>query len=413
LRDGDTWVMLGDSITAQHLHTNYIEAFCYARYPTLTFHFRNSGVSGDTIPRALDRFAWDVAAWKPTLVSVELGMNDKGGFPVEKYIGNMGKLSEKITALGARPVFITASPINSGETMAKLGSNAALNVYAMALKNFAAAQNAPYADQFHALIDVWGRNKPRENLANLIKAGEVMARDNDLRGVESLRAFLAEQGKDSHPPVSMQGDTVHPGPPGQLMMAAAILKDLHAEGFVSSLTLDATGKVLQSKGCVVENVQAAAGKLSFDRLDQCLPFPIHNEARVVLPLCPAVLELSQYSLQISGLPGGQYALDVNGKRLATLDAQELAAGVNLTAYGQGPIEDQGHTIVGLVGAKENLVGQWRTLAKMVAIGNGNADIARQMEKLRKSIDEADARIRREAQPRQLHFLVVPIGQARS
>ena len=31
LKDGDVWVMAGDSITAQHLHSNYFEAFCYAR----------------------------------------------------------------------------------------------------------------------------------------------------------------------------------------------------------------------------------------------------------------------------------------------------------------------------------------------------------------------------------------------
>src|SRR5687768_15262613 len=67
LRDGDTWVMAGDSITAQHLHSNYFEAFCFARYPQLTFRFRNSGVGGDTIPKVLARFDWDVAAWKPTV----------------------------------------------------------------------------------------------------------------------------------------------------------------------------------------------------------------------------------------------------------------------------------------------------------------------------------------------------------
>lgn len=62
LKDGDTWVMAGDSITAQHLHSNYFEAFCFARYPQLTFRFRNSGVGGDTIPKVLARFEWDVAA---------------------------------------------------------------------------------------------------------------------------------------------------------------------------------------------------------------------------------------------------------------------------------------------------------------------------------------------------------------
>ncbi len=101
LRDGDTWVMVGDSITAQHLHSNYIEAFCYARFPQQTFRFRNSGVGGDTIPKVLARFDWDVAPWKPTVVSVELGMNDKGGFSVEQFITNMGQLDERIHSAGA------------------------------------------------------------------------------------------------------------------------------------------------------------------------------------------------------------------------------------------------------------------------------------------------------------------------
>src|SRR5262249_51540326 len=61
LKDGDVWVMAGDSITAQHLHSNYFEAFCFARYPKLKFAFRNSGVGGHTIPTTLARFDYDIA----------------------------------------------------------------------------------------------------------------------------------------------------------------------------------------------------------------------------------------------------------------------------------------------------------------------------------------------------------------
>src|SRR5437870_13834149 len=104
LQDGDTWVMAGDSITAQHLHSNYFEAFCYARYPQMTFRFRNSGVGGDTVPKVMARFDWDVAAWKPTVVSVELGMNDQGGFTVEQFTANMKELSARIRAVPCRPV---------------------------------------------------------------------------------------------------------------------------------------------------------------------------------------------------------------------------------------------------------------------------------------------------------------------
>jgi lysophospholipase L1-like esterase len=86
LKDGDTWVMIGDSITAQHLHSDYFEAFCYARFPKLEFRFRNSGVSGDTISNALARFDWDAGPWKPTVISVELGMNDASRFTPEAYL---------------------------------------------------------------------------------------------------------------------------------------------------------------------------------------------------------------------------------------------------------------------------------------------------------------------------------------
>src|SRR5213596_2524136 len=140
LKDGDVWVMAGDSITAQHLHSNYFEAFCYARYPRLKFAFRNSGVGGHTIPSTLARFDYDIAAWKPTVVSVELGMNDKGGTTTEKFVANMGTMVERIRGIQARPVILSASPVNNGDTMAKLGGNQRLHEYAAALKDYAAKE---------------------------------------------------------------------------------------------------------------------------------------------------------------------------------------------------------------------------------------------------------------------------------
>ena len=226
LKEGDIWVLAGDSLTAQHLHSNYFEAFCFARNPNLKFAFRNSGYGGDDISKTLARFDYDIAGWKPTVVSVELGMNDHHGTPTDKFVANMGTMVERIRSIKARPVILSASPINNGHTMAYLGGNKPLHEYAAALKNFSAKEQIPYADQFHALIDIWAMNK-----------------------------------------ASMQGDVVHPGPPGQLMMAAALLKELGADGFVSSLVLDATGKVVESKGCQADAIKADAGQLEFDRID--------------------------------------------------------------------------------------------------------------------------------------------------
>ena len=324
-----------------------------------------------------------------------------------QFIENMGKLTGQITSIGARPVLFAASPMNSGGTTAKPGGNAKLAAYAVALRKFAAEQHVPFADQFHALIDVWGNNKPRENLANLLKTAETVALDNQVVGVEHLRAFLAQQAKDPNPPVSMQGDPVHPGPPGQLTMAAALLKELGAEGFVSSATVDATGKLIESKACLIEKVVAEGGKLSFERLDECLPLPIPDDARAVLPLFPTILDLSQYTLKVQGLTGGKYTVEVNGTPLAVLSADELAAGVNLTACAKGPIADQGKAVLAQVAQKESLVGQWRSMSKAAALAGGPADRQGQLDRLRKGIEEADGRIRQAAQPRRLHFRIVP------
>src|SRR4051812_12307664 len=301
LKEGDVWVMAGDSITAQHLHSNYFEAFCYARYPNLKFAFRNSGVGGHTIPTTLARFDYDIGAWKPTIVSVELGMNDKGSTPTDRFLINMKTMVDRIRSINARPVILAASPVNNGETLAKLaGGNQRLHEYAAALKDFCQKENIPYADQFHALLDVWGQNKPRETLANSVVMLKQLAQDDALAGAGHLRLFLAAQDKNPDEPVSMQGGPVHPRPPGQLMMAAALLKGLGADGFVSSVTIDPAGKLVEAKGCQVDDITSRDGVLAFDRLDQRLPFPIPDEARAVVALFPAILELSQYNLKVTG-----------------------------------------------------------------------------------------------------------------
>src|SRR5262249_30771985 len=153
---------------------------------------------------------------------------------------NMKTMVERIRSTKARPVMFTASPINNGSTLANIGGNKKLQDYAVALKAFSAKEQVTFADQFHQCVDIWGKNKPNEAQADALKVVKTLAKDDKLQGVEHLRAFVAVQEKRPEPVVSMEGDPVHPGPPGQLMMAAALLKELGANGFVSSVTIDGT-----------------------------------------------------------------------------------------------------------------------------------------------------------------------------
>ena len=190
------------------------------------------------------------------------------------------------------------------------------------------------------------------------------------------------------------------------MMAAALLKDLGANGVVSSLIVDAGAKEAKGNGCEVKVDAISEGKVSFDRIDESLPFPIPDEARAALSLYPAILELSRYELKVTGLPAPKYELKVNGVSMATLTAKELEAGVNLTAYGKGPIAGQGKEVLAAVAAKEGLVGQWRGLSRLTHAPGATKEVQEKLAQLTKDVEAADAKIRTAARPRKLHFELI-------
>ena len=161
LKDGDVWVMAGDSITAQRQHTNYIEAYYRTRYPNLKLHFANSGIGGNRVGNVLKRFDYDVAAWKPTIVSVELGMNDVGGGTPEGYAKGMKELIAQIRAIPAQPVLISSSPVDDGSKLNDWRSERCqkLHPFTEALQKLAQEENVLFVDQYHALIDIWGDNR--------------------------------------------------------------------------------------------------------------------------------------------------------------------------------------------------------------------------------------------------------------
>ena len=78
IRDGDTVVFLGDSITAARSYGKIIENYALLRYPKRNVHFHNAGWGGDTAAGGLARLERDVFSQGATLVTVAYGFNDIG-----------------------------------------------------------------------------------------------------------------------------------------------------------------------------------------------------------------------------------------------------------------------------------------------------------------------------------------------
>ena len=372
IKTNDVWVMTGDSITAQRLHSNYLEAFYRARYPKLNLQFRNSGIGGNQTQSVLARFDYDVAAWKPTIVSIELGMNDVGaGDNPTQYIEGMQKLIERIRAVGARPVLISSSPVNDGSRLDQWKGDRCRRIhpYTEALGKLAQEEKVAFVDQYHPLLDLWAENKQAD-------------------------------GKEQYP---LGGDAVHPGPVGQFTMAATILTGLGVDGEVSSATLQADGTVIEKKLCEISDVSARDCVLAFTRLDQRGPWPIASNCRDALRLMPQIADLSRYVLKITRLADGDYTVSMNGTAVAKLTAKDLAAGWNMSTLSEGVIAQRNEKIVELITKLQGgLNSQWRDASK-----------TKQVDKLaacQRAIDECEVQLAEACNPVAIKFEIRPAGK---
>lgn len=408
LKDNDTWVMAGDSITAQRLHSNYIEAFYRTRYPQLRLHFRNSGISGNKTNNILARFDYDVAAWKPTIVSVELGMNDVGvPNPEAKdapaaYIDGMKKLAANIRAIQAQPLFISSSPVNDGSIMEAWTSPRckAIHPFTEALKELGQQEKVPVVDQYHPLLDLWGPNKTLEDASTLAARARILKPGSNMPDLKTLQAFAKSwEGKPTG--VALGGDSVHPGPIGQYTMAATILKGLNADCEVSSATLKPDGTVVAAKGCKITDITSKDGTLSFTRMDERSPWPLLMSATTAVQFMPEIADLSRYMLTIPGLAAGRYSVSMNDKPVATLSAEELAKGWNMSTVVEGPLGARANNILMLIGQLQyQLNNAWRDASK-----------EKNLEKLaaaQKAIEECEAKVQAACQPAPIRFAIQPV-----
>jgi lysophospholipase L1-like esterase len=312
-KEGDKVVIIGDSITEQYLYSSYVEAWSITRFPAWKMTFRNVGIGGDRSKGGNIRFKRDVASLHPTALTVDFGMNDGNYRAFEPgaykdYMDGLQGIADQARAAQVRVAWLTPSPVEKAEDGPPLqGYNETLEKFSAGVKEIADRNGGPFVDQFHPFVKVEERARTADP-------------KNRIGG----------------------GDVVHPGPPGQAVMAWAILKGLHFPEQVSSVEIDAeSGKVTSARNCKADGLEVKDGRVRFSRQDEALPF-FPEEARGILKWAPIRDELNDYRLKVTGLKAGRYEVRLGGKKVAEYPAEELASGVNLAgpALAEGPVADQ-------------------------------------------------------------------------
>ena len=314
-KDGDRVVMIGDSITEQHLYSNYVEMWTVTRFPKWKITFRNVGIGGDRSVGGNSRFARDVLLHKPTAMTVDFGMND-GSYrefsdqTFKPYMDGLQGMADQATAANIRTAWVTPQPLDNDEQgkTALTGYNQTLEKFSEGVRAISEKNSGKFVDQFHPYLQVLDAARSKADKYNRITAG----------------------------------DAVHPGPPGQALMAASILKGMNFPSLVAAVEIDAKqNKVVSQENCSVEGLQATATSVKFKKLDKALPF-FPEDASSILPWTPILDELNDYKIQVTGLAPGKYKVRIDSVDVAELSAESLGAGVDIAAevLKSGPIADQ-------------------------------------------------------------------------
>ena len=162
-----TIVAFGDSVTQgcfecytdreDGIHTEFDTKECYSRkfvqilqtlYPRAQINLINSGISGDSTKKALERIDYAVLRYHPDLVICSFGLNDvtKGYPELDGYGARLDEIFKKIKATGAECIFMTPNMINSNTDRHVKNSEAYINL----AERLAKLQNEGVMDAYMA-----------------------------------------------------------------------------------------------------------------------------------------------------------------------------------------------------------------------------------------------------------------------
>jgi len=393
LKNGDRVVFYGDSITDQRLYTTFVETYVVTRFPQLNVGFVHSGWGGDRVGgggggKIDERLKRDVIAYRPTVVTVMLGMND-GSYRAfdqkvfETYAAGYQHIVQALkTALpGLRFTLIQPSPYDDVTRPPTFegGYNAVLVRYSQFVKELAQKEGLQVADLNTSVV------------AALTKAN-------------AADSALAQK---------IVPDRVHPGPGGHLLMAAALLKAWNAPAVVTAVELDAASKRTVRAENTKVSWSAGDGGVYWSQVDGALPLPFEmNDAALALAVRSSDLveSLDQQPLKVTGLSAPRYLLKIDGEEVGTFTKEQLADGINLAVL-PTPMLKQAKEVHTLTLKHNNIhFARWRQVQVPL-----QTETSPQVQKAMEALDALEAdlvqRQRAAAQPKSHRYELIPQTQS--
>ncbi len=315
--------IIGDSITEQKLYSRFIETYllgCTGRKDIKVFQF---GWSGETAQGFSGRLENDLSVFKPTVATTCYGMNDGRYVPYDPSIGANYEKWMRLVLEGLKKV---------GVTNIVAGSPGAVDTRWFVKTSSTADQ---YNDSLAHLRDIDKKLAAEYHTAFANVHDEM---------IDAMAAAKAKLGAD----YDVGGrDGVHPGPNGQLLMAAAFLKGLGLDGHIGDITVDMKGASTGSDG---HSVKGSNGLAEIESIKW--PFFLEPEMRKITAFCKFNEELNRYTLRVKNLSTAKAKITW-GAVSKEFTSEQLASGINLaTEFDKSPLDNSFIQLVIAVNAKQ-------------------------------------------------------------
>ncbi len=371
LHNGDRVVFYGDSITDQRMYTLYIESYCVSRFPRMNLSFVHSGWGGDRVTGGgggdIDlRLRRDVLIYKPTVVTICLGMNDASYRPYFQqgfntyFTGYRHIIDTLLTKLPGVRITLLTTPAFDDVTHPQGfsgGYNGVLTAYSEGVKSLAREYGLTVTDTNAPLVAVMARSV----VADPKLAGKIIP------------------------------DRVHPGYGGHIVMASAVLEAWNAPETVADISIDAAERtVAKAENTRIYDLEITPEKIIFTEKDDSLPWPIDRDpsknmdTMLVLQQTDLAASLDRFALQITGLGSTEYKLKIDGQDIGLFSKADLSNGIDLAALPDIPQNKEAAELLALTRKRGNLHNKrWREIQTLHA-KNGEevtADIKKQMDDL--------------------------------
>jgi lysophospholipase L1-like esterase len=266
----------------------------------------------------LQRFDRDVAAYKPKYVTILLGMNDGHYIPFDQatfdtYQKDMQEVLKRITDAGATPIPMTPTMFDARLSRQSKGwmSDDAKTLYNSVLAYYGTWLRDVAMENGYGFVDMWG----------------------------PLNTITMQQRK-TDPGFTLIADAVHPGPDGQLVMAAAVINDLGLPRRVSTirLTRDAGGQFvpLNPQGGSLSDLVTGPEKIEFTWTGESLPWVVPADAARGAELTNMARRWSSESLEVHMLAPGRYTVTIDGTEVGTYPAEALERHIELGGNAKTP-----------------------------------------------------------------------------